>query len=537
MNDLNDEEDRHRGRDDEASAREAGAYLPIGAAVDVVEAYRRLFDAHPVPMAIWDPATGRIVAANDAALAQYGYDRDEIVDLPVSSLVHPDDLPRLATLVHELPTGYTGAELFRHLRKDGTVIEVEVSGHPIDFAGRPARLVLATDVTERRRLEEQLRQAHKMEAVGRLAGGVAHDFNNLLMAIMGFSELLLEKLPAGSEEREAADAIHQAGTRAAGLTSQLLAFSRPRATQPEVLDLNELLGELAPTIERALGSRVAIDVRAGATSARVEADRAQLEQVVMSCVLNARDAMSDGGRLTIETVDVSGIGARALGGIPGDIPHVMLSVSDTGVGMEPEVRDRAFDPFFTTKPAGGTTGLGLAMVYAAIQHAGGRVRLESAPGRGSTVRIFLPIAGTAADAAPSGPAAAAAARTESGATILLAEDEPAVRALVQHVLRNAGHTVLTAEDGTAALALASDHDGPIDLLLTDIVMPGPSGIETARRIRAVRPGMRVLYMSGWASDIFKREGLDETEVALLAKPFSITELVDQVTSVLRSDTP
>jgi PAS domain S-box-containing protein len=501
---------------------------------DTVGADRRFFDAHPVPMAIWDPATGRILAANDAALAQYGYARDEIVDLPVSKLVHPDDLARVTARIHELPTGYTGVEPYRHLRKDGAVIEVEVSGHPIDFAGRSARLVLASDVTERRRLEDQLRQAHKMEAVGRLAGGVAHDFNNLLMAIMGFSELLREQLPEGSEERDAADAIHEAGTRAAVLTSQLLAFSRPRASQPEVLDLNDLLRSLEPVIERALGSQVAVDIRPGATDSRVEADRAQLEQAIMSCVLNARDAMPAGGRLTIETVDVSGIAVRALGGIPGDIPHVMLSLSDTGVGMEPDVRDRAFDPFFTTKSAGGTTGLGLALVYAAIQHAGGRVRLESAPDRGSTVRMFLPIVGMAA-AESVGPAERPARSPDAGATILLAEDEPAVRALVQHVLRNAGHTVLVAEDGTAALELATHHHGPIDLLLTDIVMPGPSGIETARRIRIARPGMRVLYMSGWASDIFRRERVDEAKVALLVKPFSITELVDRVESALRSD--
>jgi two-component system cell cycle sensor histidine kinase/response regulator CckA len=498
-----------------------------------VEADRRLFDAHPVPMAVWDPATGLILAANDAALAQYGYERSELVDLPVARLVHPDDLPRLGALVRELPSGYAGAELFRHLRKDGTIIGVEVSGHPFEFEGRPARLVLATDVTERRRLEEQLRQAHKMEAVGRLAGGVAHDFNNLLLAIMGFSELLLEKLPENSEERDAADAIHEAGQRAAALTAQLLAFSRPQGTQPERLDLNAVVAGLEPAIVAALGPQIAIELRPLADEPAVMADRAQLEQAIMSCVLNARDAMPDGGRLTIETVDVSEVGARALGGITDDVPHVLLSISDTGVGMNPEVRDRAFDPFFTTKPKGGTTGLGLAMVYAAIQHAGGRVRLESVPHRGSTVRIFLPLAEPDVDAAAPAPAAPATVRPAAGATILVAEDEPAVRALVLHVLRDAGHTVIGAADGIAAIDLAERHDGPIDLLLTDIVMPGPSGIETARRIRAIRPGLRVLYMSGWAADIFKREGVDESEVTLLAKPFSITELVARVDATLR----
>jgi hypothetical protein len=504
--------------------------------IEPEEAYRRLFEAHPVPMAIWDPSTGRILAANDAALVQYGYQQADMVGLPVDRLVHPDDLPRLLARVLTLPQGFAGAEPFRHVRSDGTTLEVEMSGHPIDFEGRPARLVLATDVTDRRRLEEQLRQSQKMEAVGRLAGGIAHDFNNLLMAIMGFGELLLEQLAEGSEEREAAEEIQRAAQRAAALTAQLLAFSRPRSVQPEAIDLNELLVAMGPMLSRILGSHINVRVEADADRPYILADRGQIEQTLVACAVNARDAMPDGGRVTLRSDDVSSVAARALGGIVADGPHVMVSVSDTGTGMDADVRDRAFDPFFTTKPSGGTTGLGLAMAYSAIQHAGGRVRLESTPGRGSTVRIFLPTVD-----APHPVVAAATRVAESApglpATILVAEDEPAVRAFVEQVLRGAGHSVIATPDGIAAIDAAARHEGPIDLLLTDIVMPGPSGIETARRLRSERPGIRVLFMSGWAADALRREGLDEAAVALLPKPFSVAELIARVTAVLAEPAP
>ena len=504
---------------------------PITEDFDLTSA--ELFATHPMAMAIWDPTTGTILAANDASLSQYGYERDELVGLTIDRLLHPDDLPHLLELVPRTSRVGTNRP-FRHLRRDGTVIDVEMSGQPIVFRGRPARLVLASDVTERRQLEEQLRQAQKMEAVGRLAGGIAHDFNNLLMAIMGFSELLREQLPDGSEEREAAEQIHKAGQRAAAFTSQLLAFSRSRPSRPETIDLNDLVDSLAPTLQQLLGVTIAVHVDSLASRSHVFADRAQLEQVVVSCAVNASDAMPDGGRLTIQTVDVGEIAARALGGIIDSAPHVLLSVSDTGVGMEPDTRDRAFDPFFTTKQSGGTTGLGLALVYAAVRQAGGRIRLESAPGRGSTVRIFLPLVEE-----PSGKAAPdvrpTRIRRPGVATILLAEDEPAVRSLVERVLVQAGHTVMSAADGIAAIDLAAGNDGNIDLFLTDVVMPGPTGIEAARRIRLERPKLRVLYMSGWATEALVREGLREEEIRLLAKPFSVSELLEAVRVAIDED--
>ncbi len=499
--------------------------------IDYAEAYRGLFAAHRVPMAIWDPETGMILDANDAATSQYCYDRSQLVGLPIGELVHPDDLPRLRERLPRLPDGYAGAETFRHRRHDGTVIEVEVSGHPIEYEGRPARLVLANDVTARRRLEEQLRQSQKMEAVGRLAGGVAHDFNNLLMAIMGFSELLLERLVPGSEEHEAAAEIQRAGTRAAAMTSQLLAFSRPRAAEATVFNLNELIESLLSTLRGMIGEHIAIRIEPAADRPFIDADRAQIEQVLVSCAVNARDAMPDGGELRIETHDVPSLAARALGGVVAEGRHVMIAISDSGVGMDATVRDRAFDPLFTTKHPGGTTGLGLALAYTAVEQAGGRIRLESSPGQGSTVRIFLPVSEPPVEEAAEAPAAGATDPARR-ATILVAEDEPAVRALVEKVLRDAGHSVLVAPDGMAALDLAARHKGNIDLLLTDIVMPGPSGLETARRMIADRPGIRVLYMSGWATETFRREGVDEAEIPLLPKPFSVAELVARVSSEL-----
>jgi two-component system cell cycle sensor histidine kinase/response regulator CckA len=507
--------------------------VPVSGELDVSPA--ELFDAHPVAMAIWDPASGAILAANDAAVRQYGYDRSEIQRLTVDRLVHPEDLPRLMDLVPSLPEGVGPTQQFRNLRRDGTVIEVEMSGHPIVFRGRLARLILASDVTERRGLEEQLRQAQKMEAVGRLAGGIAHDFNNLLMAIMGFSELLLEQLPADSEERDAADQIHRAGKRAAALTSQLLAFSRPRPDRPETIDLNELVNGLAPTLGELLGRGIQVTVDTLASRSHVFADRAQLEQVLVSCAVNARDAMPDGGRLTIQTSDIDEVATRALGGVVDGAAHVLLTVADTGVGMEADTRDRAFDPFFTTKPAGGTTGLGLALAYAAVRQADGRIRLESSPGHGSTVRIFLPLVDQPTSSNVDVPRPSVRGQAGGGATILLAEDEPAVLALVERVLTQAGHTVLAASDGIAAIDLAARNTGRIDLLLTDIVMPGPNGIETARRIRLGRPDLRVLYMSGWATEALVREGLHEDDIRMLAKPFSIADLLEAVGNALREE--
>jgi PAS domain S-box-containing protein len=525
------------------------------------EAYRRLFESHPAAMAIWDPATGRILAANEAASKQYGYTPDDLRELTVDRIVHPDDLPRLRAELPNLPAGLAGSAPFRHVRRNGEVIEVEMSGHPLEWHGRPARLVMAIDVTDRRRLEQELRSARAIEAVGRLAGGIAHDFNNLVMAINGFAELLLDRLPDGSDEHDAAVEIRTAGLRAAALTSQLLAFARPHEARPTRFDLNELVAGLDETLLSLSGPNVRVRIAATATWAMVVADRDHVARAIVGCVLNARDAMPDGGELRIETSDVDPSLAVQLTGGADEVRYVGLAISDSGpTGAFPtESGDVA-----------NRTGLGLALVYSTVQMAGGRIRLESLPGHGSTVRILLPIAtgdgplsgsvddirGGAVPAkgpvpvsqaasgalgaaetrdAPGGRVAGGDARLAVGsALIAVVEDEPGVRSLVERLLVRGGHRVLAFPDGAAALDALADLGVSIDLLITDLVMPGPNGIEVARQIRRDRPGLPVLLMSGYAADALRAERIGESSLELLEKPFSAAELLDRVAAVLGS---
>jgi hypothetical protein len=489
------------------------------------ERYRALFESHPVPMAVWDPATGTILAANDAALRQYGYGADEIVGLGVDQLVHPDDLPRLREAVPRFSSGVDGAAPFRHLRRDGSVIEVEVSGHDLDYSGRPARVVMALDITERRQLEEQLRQAQKMEAIGRLAGGIAHDFNNMLTAITGYSQLLLDSFEDEDPRRDDVEQVHAAATRASALTGQLLGFSRRAMIAPTTLDLNEVVRETQPMLQRLIGEHITMTVDLRARTPWIVADRSQVEQVVVNLALNARDAMPTGGMLRIETDDLDAAAAWAQG--LASEASVVMTVADDGVGIANDVRERVFEPFFTTKEPGQGTGLGLSTVYSTVRAAGGRIRLLSEPGHGTTFRILLPMA-----LPPGQPERRAAPRRRLSADhgrILLVEDEPAVRELVARVLRQAGFEVLSAADGPSAIALADLDRDAIDLLLTDVVMPDMSGVELSREIRARRPGIRVLLMSGYTEESLV--GPDGA-LDLLPKPFTDSVLLAAVRSSL-----
>ena len=498
---------------------------------DVIEAlrrseerYRELFESHPVAMAVWEPSTGSVLAANDAALRQYGYDRDEFVGLTLDRIVHPDDRARLADAVPRFSAGVDGAAAFRHLRKDGTEIEVEVTGHPIMWDGHPARLVMATDVTERRQLEAQLRQAQKMEAIGRLAGGIAHDFNNLLTAISGYSGLLLETLDEGDPRRDDAEQIRSAAERATELTSQLLAFSRRGLVRPTAVDLNGVIRNMQPMLERLIGEHIRMRIALRADEPHVLTDRTQLEQVVLNLVLNARDAMPDGGVLAVETEALEATAAWAQGLTPAN--SVVFTVSDTGTGITEDVREHVFEPFFTTKgQAGG--GLGLATVYATVRQAGGRIRLQSTPGRGTSVRIVLPVSQRPEETA----ATDGRGTGEAGATgrVLLVEDEAAVRELVERILRRAGFEVTPTPDALAAIRVAAEA-GPFDLLLSDVVMPGMNGLELARELRALRPELRVLLISGYTEEAVGRVGPDGLE--LLAKPFTADELLARVRQVM-----
>jgi PAS domain S-box-containing protein len=482
------------------------------------EAYRRLFESHPVAMAIWDPATGQILDVNDAAVRQYGYTHMEARGLTVERLVHPGDWPRLQERLATMPPGHVTGESFRHLRRDGSVVEVEMTGHELLLDGRPTRVVMALDVTERRRLEERLRQAQRMEAVGQLAGGIAHDFNNLLMVINGFSELLLARLPQG-DELEAAQQIRTAGDRAAALTRQLLAFASPGAARPEVLDLADVIAGVLPMLEGSLGLHVELVFTSTARHPWVEADRGQLEQVLVNLAVNAYDAMPDGGRLTIELADAAGDHPEAMASAHG---MLLLSVSDTGRGIAEEIRERVFLPFFTTKADRGSSGLGLATVFATVRACGGRIWVEGAQSHGATIHLLLPRAATPAGVAPS----------PAPRTILVAEDEPAVLTLIERVLSGAGYAVLTASSGAEAIRVAAGRPNGIDLLVSDSVMPGMQGVQLARRLRAQRPALPILFVSGWAGDAFEREWRDEPGVDLLLKPFEVSELLERVEMLL-----
>ena len=393
--------------------------------------------------------------------------------------------------------------------------------------------VMFLDVTERRqaeeerrRLEEQLRQSQKMEAVGRLAGGIAHDFNNLLMVIMGHGELLRRSLDANDPRLRKVQHVMGASERAARLVRQLLAFSRKQVMEPQVVDLNDLVSDTARMLRPLLGEDVEVVTRLDPALGRVRVDPAQIEQVLMNLAVNARDAMPSGGTITLETADVS---VPASGETP-PARQAALTVRDTGHGMDEKTRAQAFEPFFTTKAGSGGTGLGLSTVYGIVQQSGGHIAVESAPGRGSCFRILLPCAEGPGEAREAGPAAAAP--PAGGETVLVVEDEPAIRALACEMLESHGYLTLGAGSGEEALGLAVRHAGPIDLLLADVVMPGLAGPALAERFAVVRPHTRVLFMSGYAGDDLARRGLADDAAHFLPKPFTQDLLARRVRDAL-----
>ncbi len=421
-------------------------------------------------------------------------------------------------------------------RRDGTTFPALVRCTGVrDAAGR---LVFCdgavTDISVHARLEEQLRQAQKMEALGKLAGGVAHDFNNLLTAIGGYAELLGEGLPPGSRERRDAGEISGAVARAAGLTRQLLAYSRRQLLAPQVIDLREIVDHLGNMLRRLIGEDVQLVSRHGAREARVRVDRGQIEQVILNLVLNARDAMPAGGTLTISTglVRREDLRSPAAPGLESG-PYVCLSVADTGMGMSPEVIERAFDPFFTTKEMGKGTGLGLSTVHGIVLQSGGTVWIESAPGSGTTVRVCLPAATEAREGAAREPAPAAA--SPASGTILVVEDEPSVRELVARALRGAGYSVLEAADGEQGLEIARRAGGAIDLVIADVVMPRLGGPQLHARLEALSPGIPVLFISGYANQALPDPARAASE--LILKPFTPAALLERVRAVLDAPAP
>jgi PAS domain S-box-containing protein len=448
------------------------------------------------------------------------------------SATHPEDLPTVVAAMRRAREGSEEQVEFRVVRPDGSVRWVSARGFPVrDAAGEIYRVVgTSEDVTERRELEEQFRQAQKMEAVGRLAGGVAHDFNNLLTIIKGHAALMATEPPGTAWDRDSLEEIQRAASRAAELTNQLLAFSRKQMLRPRVLDLNAAVAGVQRILSRVIGEDVELVIDLEPELWPTLADPGQIEQVLLNLAVNARDAMPDGGVLRIETRNLrlgGGGGAAGPALPPGD--YVRLEVGDTGSGMEPEVRSRIFEPFFTTKDVGQGTGLGLAMVHGVVEQSGGHIAVESQPGLGARFVVHL-----ARHREPAASAADAPATPRSGGTetILLVEDEDAVRLIAARALRQAGYTVLEAADGEQALGHVAALEGPLHLLLTDAVMPHMPGSALAERVASLRPATRVLFMSGYTQDAALRSAVGRTGVGFLPKPFAPMELLAAVRRML-----
>jgi PAS domain S-box-containing protein len=489
--------------------------------------FHDLFES--APEATFILTSGDVVrAANERAMALFGYGAAEIVGQEFERFL-PAAGRSLRAVREAAAEGDSVKSPFEAegLRSGGERFPCEVS---LGRLANEGGLLVASvhDLTERHRLEDQLRQTQKMEAIGRLAAGVAHDFNNILGVVIGNSQLLMKDANAGERARARGEQILLASERGVGLTRQLLAFSRREAGGETLLDFNETTGRISSLLARLLGEDIAFEFRRSEPLGLVRANRTELEQILMNLAVNARDAMASGGRLLIETsnevVDHAYVRAQ-VDATPGN--YVCVSVSDSGHGMSKEVQERVFEPFFTTKPEGKGTGLGLATVYSIVKRNRGFVHLYSEVGRGTTFRIYLPLV----IGEPERPAATSAVEKGAG-TVLLVEDDPALGELIRELLQENGYRVLAASNPRDALALAGRHVGGLDLLVTDIVMPGMNGKELAGRLQETRPGLRILYMSGYTADIVGHHGLLEGGSVFLSKPFTEEALTHGIRQAL-----
>jgi two-component system cell cycle sensor histidine kinase/response regulator CckA len=496
--------------------------------------YRLLFESNPFPMWVYDLDALAFLAVNEAAILHYGYSREEFLGMTIRDINPAEDLMPQGANDAPAACGINQDGRPRHRKKDGAIIDVEITSHRLIFDERNAEVVLASDITERKRAEdalhateEQLRQSQKMEAVGKLAGGVAHDFNNLLTAISGHSELSLRRLGADDPLRRNVEVIKSASDRAASLTRQLLAFSRKQVLQPKVIDLNDVVVETNKLLRRLIGEDIDLLTVLEPSLGQIKADPGQITQVLMNLSVNARDAMPRCGKLTIETSNIyidEEYARRHVSVAPGW--YVMLAVSDTGCGMDDATQQRIFDPFFTTKEVGKGTGLGLSTVYGIVKQSGGNVWVYSEVGRGTTFKIYLPRTDKVVEPLEvSGGHDDAPAGTE---TVLLVEDEEIVRDMTHEILRMSGYHVLESSRGSEALAVCERHRGPIHLMLTDVVMPQMSGRELAERLIPLRPEMRVLYMSGYTDDAIVHHGVLDEGMAFIEKPFTPNALARKV---------
>jgi two-component system, cell cycle sensor histidine kinase and response regulator CckA len=489
------------------------------------------FEDSPQPMLVVDAYTLRFLEVNQAATVIYGYSRDEFRNMRLTDIVPVTDLARITDAIRHNQLETPGLGQTRYLMKNGQSADVDMRVYRIRTAGGNTALVVPQDDRRRKQLEDQLQQAQKMESVGMLAGGIAHDFNNLLTIINGYSQMLLSGLPEKDENRSSVEQIMKAGERAAELTRQLLTFSRRQVVRPRVLDLNTVVVSTAVMLRRLIGEHIELRIVEGPNLAKVHADASQLEQVILNLAVNSRDAMLNGGTLILETQNVDFEE-------PYRGPHTtlqpgryaMLAVTDTGAGMDAETRSHLFEPFFTTKAQGHGTGLGLSTVYGIVKQSGGEIVVYSEPGHGTCVKTYFP---SIAESAVEGTADKLVEKLRPGSeTILLVEDEEAVRKLVLRTLEKQGYRLLVAASGVDAVRLAEHYTGPIHLLITDVVMPLMGGRETAERLKAIRPGMRVLFVSGYTEATIVGGGKLDTRETFLQKPFTPQSLMRQVRELL-----
>ena len=487
--------------------------------------YRSIFDSANDSIFVHEAETGRILDLNQEARRAYGWTREEAVELCFGDLYGGEAPYSPAAAMERLSKAALGEpQVFKWMAKDkgGRAFWAEVSLKQVTLGGQSRVLSIVRDITERKRLEANFLQAQKMETIGRLAGGVAHDFNNLLTAIIGFATLARKALPSGDPVATDIEQILKNSNRAAGLTRQLLTFSRQQVIAPQVLSPNSLVLDMDKMLRRLIGEDIELTTVPGAGVGSIRVDRVQMEQVLINLVVNARDAMPHGGKLTIETAAV-----RLDGAHPDDF--VMLAVSDTGVGMSNEVKSHVFEPFFTTKDVDKGTGLGLATVYGIVKQHDGEVTVDSEPGQGTTFKIYLPCFNHTGEPEPD--------RTKSaprggGETVLIVEDEQAVRSIAVRILKGLGYATLEAASGADALKTAGDFPADIQLLLTDVVMPQMSGHSLAEKLKELRPGLRVLYMSGYPENVISHQGTLDPGVSFLPKPFSEESMATRVREVL-----
>jgi two-component system cell cycle sensor histidine kinase/response regulator CckA len=505
------------------------------------ERYRTLVETSPDAITLLDLNLD-IVMANRPALALYGYENpEEVIGQSASDFIDPEDRPRAVEDVRKMfETGSTGTIEYTLLRKGDVPFPAEVrTSFILDSEKRPLAIICVTrDISGRKRaeeekatLQEQLRQSQKMEAIGRLAGGIAHDFNNLLTVIKGYCQLSLVQMKEGNPLREAFEVIDKTTEKAADLTRQLLAFSRRQIMEMRVLDLSSLLQNLNKMLRRIIGEDIELVMLLEKDLGRAKTDPGQIEQVVMNLAVNAKDAMPKGGKLIIETANVELDEAYAHGHVavtPGR--YVMITVSDTGVGMAPEVRDQVFEPFFTTKEKGKGTGLGLSTVYGIVKQSSGNIWVYSEPGKGTTFKIYLPRVDEPAEELKE---KVVGEEFPCGSeTIVIVEDDEEVRKMVVRILKKQGYTVLEGGDGDEAYDASKQHKGPIHLLVTDVVLPGMDGHELAKRLEVFHPKLKVLYMSGYTENAIVHRGVLEEGMNYIQKPFTVSGLVRKAREVL-----